>query len=89
MKVLAIVATVTQKWTTEWLPLGHRSDQWYYPEGTGVRMEEADLISSLYNASEDPLDSTVNLNIQETVNQELYLFLCSQRHIHPGGNRTH
>ena len=64
---------VDNRMIAPWAP---GSDQWFYPEGTGVRMEEGQiLILQMHysNASEDPLDSTtVNLHIQETIDKELY-----------------
>ena len=57
-------------------PWAPGSDQWYYPESTGVVMEENQiLILQMHysNASEDPLDyTTVNLNIQPTIENELF-----------------
>jgi len=70
-------------------PWAPGSDQWFYPEGTGVRMEEGQkLILQMHysNASEDPLDSTtVNLNIQETIDKELFteFFVHSDLEIPP------
>jgi hypothetical protein len=56
-------------------PWAPGSDQWYYPQGTGVLMEEGQiLILQMHysNASDETLDSTtVNLNIQETIGKEL------------------
>lgn len=78
---------VDNRMIAPWAP---GSDQWYYPDGTGVRMEEGQiLILQMHysNASEDPLDSTtVNLNVQETINQELYtsFFVHSNIAIPPG-----
>jgi hypothetical protein len=63
---------VDNRMIAPWAP---GSDQWYYPEGTGVSMEEGQmLILQMHysNASEETLDSTtVNLNIQETIGTEL------------------
>ena len=75
-------------------PWAPGSDQWYYPNGTGVRMEEGQiLILQMHysNASEDPLDSTtVNLNVQETVNQELYTsFFVHSNIAIPSGHLEH
>ncbi len=64
---------VENRMIAPWAP---GSDQWFYPQGTGVVMEENQiLILQMHysNASEDPLDSTtVNLNIQPEIGQELY-----------------
>ena len=77
---------VENKMIAPWAP---GSDQWHYPEGTGVRMEVGQkLILQMHysNASEDPLDSTtVNLNIQESVTHELItdFFVYSDLEIPP------
>ena len=64
---------VANRMIAPWAP---GTDQWYYPSGTGIRMEEGQiLILQMHysNASEDTLDSTtVNLNIQDTVEKELF-----------------
>ncbi|MEC7988253.1 MAG: hypothetical protein VX278_24010 [Myxococcota bacterium] len=63
---------VENRMIAPWAP---GSDQWHYPEGTGVKMEEGQmLILQMHysNASEETLDSTtVNLHIQDTVANEL------------------
>ena len=64
---------VDSRMIAPWAP---GSDQWHYPEGTGVVMEEGQmLILQMHysNASDEPLDSTtVNLHIQEDVEQQLW-----------------
>lgn len=66
-------AGVDSRMIAPWAP---GSDQWFYPEGTGVVMEEGQvLILQMHysNASDDPLDSTtVNLHIQDEVDQPLW-----------------
>ena len=63
---------VDSRMIAPWAP---GSDQWHYPDGTGVLMEEDQiLILQMHysNASDDPLDSTtVNLNVVENVDKEI------------------
>ena len=58
-------------------PWAPGSDQWHYPEGTGVHMEKDQILvlqMHYSNASDDPLDSTtVNLNVVEQVDNPLVL----------------
>ena len=71
-------------------PWAPGSDQWYYPEGTGVIMEEGQiLILQMHysNAGDESLDATtVNLHIQETVEEELWteFYVHSDIRIPPG-----
>ena len=64
---------VDNRMIAPWAP---GTDQWYYPDGTGIHMDEGQiLILQMHysNASENPLDSTtVNLNIQPTVDKEIF-----------------
>ena len=77
---------VENRMIAPWAP---GSDQWYYPQGTGIRMNEGQvLILQMHysNASDNPLDSTtVNLNIQPTVDKEIYteFFVHSDLEIPP------
>lgn len=64
---------VENRMIAPWAP---GTDQWYYPQGTGIRMNEGQiLILQMHysNASDNPLDSTtVNLSIQSTVDKEIF-----------------
>ena len=78
---------VDNRMIAPWAP---GSDQWFYPDGTGVRMEKDQiLILQMHysNASEETLDSTtVNLNITDSIDKELYtsFFVNSSIAIPPG-----
>ncbi|MEC8380137.1 MAG: hypothetical protein VXZ96_07445 [Myxococcota bacterium] len=66
-------AGVDSRMIAPWAP---GSDQWFYPEGTGIVMEEGQiLILQMHysNASEETVDSTtVNLHIQDEVENQLW-----------------
>lgn len=78
---------VDNRMIAPWAP---GSDQWFYPEGTGILMEEGQiLILQMHysNASEDTLDSTtVNLHVEETVDHQLWseFFVYGDIAIPPG-----
>ena len=77
---------VDSRMIAPWAP---GSDQWHYPEGSGVHMEEDQiLILQMHysNASDDPLDSTtVNLNVVEEIEKELttWFYVHSELDIPP------
>lgn len=79
-------AGVDSRMIAPWAP---GSDQWYYPDGAGVLMEENQfLILQMHysNASDDPLDSTiVNLNIVDQVEKEIitWFYIHSELEIPP------